>query len=90
MIKTELKDLYKDKLLNNVLSFLTTNSIDKENGGFFTCLDRKGKVYDTDKFVWLQCRQVWTFAMLYNNLQPKKEWLDIAIGGAEFLKKWTR
>jgi len=31
-------------------------SIDKTNGGFYTCLDEQGKVYDTDKFMWLQGR----------------------------------
>ena len=60
----ELAQLYKDTLLDNVLPFWEQNSIDWEQGGYFTCLDRSGKVYDTDKFIWLQNRQVWTFSML--------------------------
>ena len=83
-------ELYHDSLLNNVIPFWMENSIDSENGGYFTCLDRKGKVYDTDKFIWLQCRQVWTFSMLYNQLEQKQDWLDVAIQGAEFLKKHGR
>jgi len=59
------KELYSSTLINNVIPFWMENSQDKENGGYFTCLNRQGKVYDTDKFVWLQCRQVWTFSMLY-------------------------
>ena len=90
MINAGLKDFYKDYLLNNVLPFWMKNSIDKGNGGFFTCMNRKGEVYDTDKFVWLQCRQVWTFSMLYNKLEQKQEWLDVAIAGAGFLKKHGR
>ena len=78
---------YKDNLLNDVVPFWVSHSIDTENGGYFTCLDQKGKVYDTDKFVWLQCRQVWLFSMLYNKVEQKREWLDIALSGADFLEK---
>jgi N-acylglucosamine 2-epimerase len=81
------ENLYRDTLLNNVIPFWLTNSGDKEFGGYFTCLDSEGKVYDTDKFIWLQCRQVWCFSMLYNQVEQKQEWLDFSIQGAEFLKK---
>jgi N-acylglucosamine 2-epimerase len=30
------------------------------------CFIKKGKVYDTDKFVWLQGRQIWTLSKLFN------------------------
>lgn len=63
-------------------------SLDKENGGYFTCLTRAGEVYDTDKFVWLQGREVWMFAYLCCNVEKKKEWLDASIHGAEFIKKY--
>lgn len=76
---------YENELLNNVIPFWEKNSIDKEYGGYFTCLDRTGKVYDTDKFIWLQARQVWMFATLYNKVAPKQHWLDIATHGAQFL-----
>lgn len=49
-----LANQYKDELLHNVLPFWLQNSQDKEFGGYFTCMDREGKVFDTDKFVWLQ------------------------------------
>ena len=86
----ELAKLYKDTLLNNVLPFWEQNSIDWDYGGYFTCLDRAGKVYDTDKFIWLQNRQVWTFSMLYNQLEPRSEWLRIAGHGANFLAEHGR
>lgn len=81
---------YKNALLNDVVPWWMKHSIDEQHGGFFTCLDREGKVYDTDKFIWLQCRQLWTFSMLYNTVEPKQEWLDIAVKAAEFLKKHGR
>ena len=58
-----------------------------KHGGYFTCLDRQGNVFDTDKFIWLQARQVWLFSMLYNKVEKRQEWLECAIQGAEFLKK---
>lgn len=84
---TTLASQYKAELLGNVLPFWLKNSVDWEMGGYFTCLLRDGKVFDTDKFIWLQGRQVWMFSMLYNNLEKKQEWLDCALHGGEFLKK---
>lgn len=84
----KLEQQYKDELLNNVLPFWLEKSQDKECGGYFTCLDRKGDVFDTDKFIWLQGRQVWMFAMLYNKVEKRQEWLNCAIQGADFLKKY--
>ena len=78
---------YKQELLQNVLPFWTKNSNDKEYGGFFTCLDREGGVFDTDKFMWLQGRQIWTMATMYNEVEPKAEWKEMAIQGAEFILK---
>ena len=84
----KLENQYKEELLNSVLPFWLENSQDKEYGGYFSCLNRDGSVYDTDKFIWLQSREVWLFAMLYNKLEKRKEWLDCAVQGAEFLKKY--
>jgi N-acylglucosamine 2-epimerase len=77
---------YRTTLLEDVIPFWIQHSIDHDYGGYFTCLDRQGQVFDTDKFIWLQNRQVWTFSMLYNQLEPRPEWLAIAQGGAEFLQ----
>ena len=78
---------YKQELLQNVLPFWTKNSNDKEYGGFFTCLDREGGVFDTDKFMWLQGRQIWTMATMYNEVEAKAEWKEMALQGAEFILK---
>ncbi len=84
----QLAHQYNDELFNNIIPFWLDKSQDLENGGYFTCLNRTGEVYDTDKFIWLQGRQVWLFAMLYNNVEKREEWLQCAIQGAEFLKKY--
>ena len=84
----KLSDRYRNELLDNVLPFWLETSQDREYGGYFSCLNRDGSVYDTDKFVWLQGREVWMFAMLYNNVEKNRQWLDCAVQGAEFLKKY--
>ncbi|RAJ99896.1 N-acylglucosamine 2-epimerase [Larkinella arboricola] len=82
--------LYRDTLLNDVIPFWQNHSLDREMGGFYTCLDRTGQVYDTDKFIWLQARQVWTFAMLYNRVEQRPDWLDVSRHGADFLQRFGR
>lgn len=80
-------ELYKNTLLNDILPFWENNSVDTKNGGYFTCLDTSGKVYDTDKFIWLQARQAWTFSMLYNKVSKNQKWISIAKSGIDFLQK---
>jgi N-acylglucosamine 2-epimerase len=89
-IDKNLVDIYKEGLLNSIIPFWLNNSLDQEYGGYFTCLERSGNVYDTDKFIWLQCRQIWTFAMLYNQVEQRQEWLDVALLGANFLARHGR
>lgn len=83
----QLAEQYKHELLDKVVPFWLDKSQDAQHGGYFTCLERDGSVFDTDKFVWLQGREVWMFATLYNKVEKRQEWLDCAIQGAEFLKK---
>ena len=91
---TSLSNLYKAALLEDVVPFWANYSIDTEQGGYFTCLDKAGQVYDTDKFIWLQNRQVWLFSMLCNQqvgtAAQRSRWLSIAQGGADFLARYGR
>ncbi|MDX2301534.1 MAG: AGE family epimerase/isomerase [Microscillaceae bacterium] len=84
------RNIYQNTLLQDVIPFWEKNSPDQEFGGYFSCLNRDGKVFDTDKFIWMQARQVWTFSMLYNEVEQRQSWLDMARLGAEFLKKYGR
>ena len=85
---SKLAEQYKTELLDNVLPFWLEKSQDKVHGGYYTCLDREGNIFDRDKFVWLQGRQIWMFSMLCNKIEKRPEWLDCAIQGAEFMKKY--
>jgi N-acylglucosamine 2-epimerase len=86
----DLSRLYRETLLEDIIPFWMQHSIDHEQGGYFTCLDRQGQVYDTDKFIWLQNRQVWMFSTFYNQIEPNPEWLKVAEHGAQFLAKHGR
>ena len=90
MTPNEYAQLYRTNLLDSVIPFWMRHSPDREHGGFFTCLDTEGKVYDTDKFMWLQCRQIWCFAMLYNRVERRQDWLDMALHGAAFVLQHGR
>ncbi|MHB9107930.1 MAG: AGE family epimerase/isomerase [Armatimonadota bacterium] len=81
-----LRDQYRSALLDDVFPFWERHSPDRECGGYFTCLNRDGSVFDTDKFVWLQGRQTWMFSKFYNALEPRPEWLEMAALGARFLR----
>ena len=89
-ILSEYAALYKKELIDNILPFWLQNSKDENNGGYYSCLDRAGKVYDTDKFIWLQGREVWCFSFMYNQVANNAEWLDMALHGADFLQKYGR
>lgn len=83
----ELIKLNKDYLLNNCVKYWAEYSPDYKNGGYYTCLDRQWNVYNTDKSVWFQGRGAWLFSRLYNQVEKKQEWLDIARLGVEFINK---
>jgi len=79
---------YKKELIK-VLKFWSKDAIDYENGGIFTCLDKEGNVYGTDKSVWFQGRALWTFSKAYNAIEKNPEYLKIAKNIFEFISKCT-
>lgn len=85
--RQELISIYKNGLLNDTVPFWTKYGFDPEYGGFLTFLDRDGSVYGTDKPIWLQGRIVWLFSRLYNEVEQRPEWLELAKNGLDFLLK---
>lgn len=65
--------------------FWLTHGIDKEHGGVYTCLDRKGDIFSTDKSVWMQGRCGWIFAFLCSNYGKREEWLSASKSCIDFL-----
>jgi N-acylglucosamine 2-epimerase len=87
-MKKDYLTIYRDGLLNDIIPFWIRHSVDREYGGFMFCLDRDGSVIDTDKGVWTIGRFTWMLATMYNEVEPRKEWLDLAKHGADFLTKY--
>lgn len=83
-------EIYKNELLEEVIPFWEKYSVDEEFGGYFTCLDSQGNRYDTDKFIWLQARQIWMFSTLYQTVQNEDNWKTITKSGADFLEQHGR
>ena len=73
--------------LSRCTDFWLKNGMDHENGGVFTCLDREGKVFSTDKSVWMQGRCAWTFAWLCRTYGVREEWLEACRSCLEFMEK---
>ena len=67
-------------------NFWLKYGIDRENGGCYTCIDRKGEVYSTDKSVWMQGRCGWTYSYLCHVYGTRPEWLEAAKSAIDFLE----
>ncbi|HOI44183.1 MAG TPA: AGE family epimerase/isomerase [Candidatus Aminicenantes bacterium] len=80
-----LRNTYRDGLLNDTLPFWLPRSIDREFGGYLTALDRDGAVLQTDKSVWFQGRFAWLLATLYDTVDKRPEWLEYAKHGIDFI-----
>lgn len=83
----ELIKVYRGGLLDDTVPFWTRHAPDHEHGGFMTFLDADGTVVSTDKPMWVAGRITWLYARLYNTVEPRQEWLDLARHGADFLWK---
>ena len=74
--------------LKNCIDFWLKNGMDPVNGGVYTCLDRKGEIYSTDKSVWMQGRCGWTYSYLYNKIEKNPEYLKMAKNAIDFATKY--
>lgn len=81
----ELYEFYKHQLLEDTIPFWFPRSYDHKYGGFLLMRDHDGSLLDDDKAVWIQARATWLLSVLYNTVEKKKEWLDGAKLGYEFL-----
>ncbi|GFN90864.1 N-acylglucosamine 2-epimerase-like [Plakobranchus ocellatus] len=93
-LRQRLPEFYKQVSdnLDSTIQFWLQHSIDKKEGGFFTCLEADGTVYDTTKYSWPICRQVWTLARLYKEVQRfhVPHILEAITKGAEFIMKHVK
>lgn len=73
--------------LKRCVDFWVNNGFDRRHGGMYTCLDRKGQVFSTDKSVWMQGRAAWTFSRLCNQYGERAEWREVAESCLDFMEE---
>ena len=74
--------------LERCVNFWLEKGMDKVHGGVYTCLDRKGEIYSTDKSVWMQGRCGWMFANMCHNYGVKEEWLAASKSCLDFMEQY--
>ena len=72
--------------LGRCAAFWLEHGMDREHGGVYTCLDRKGEIYSTDKSVWMQGRCGWIFAFLCHTYGVREEWLAASKSCLDFME----
>jgi len=82
--------LYRKTLLDDVVPFWLRHGIDREFGGIGNLLDDAGNVTGHDKYLWSQGRALWTFSVLYNRIERRTEWLDVATHVFNYLRSHGR
>lgn len=87
---TDVARRFEEELLGDIVPFWERHSVDREHGGFLTCLDRDGSVYDTFKHLWMQWREVYMFAALWNAGYRERRYVDLAEHGYKFLWRHGR
>ncbi|MCD8316291.1 MAG: AGE family epimerase/isomerase [Eggerthellaceae bacterium] len=83
---TEVRSWLQDEL-EECQQFWLDHGMDNVYGGVYTCLDRKGEIYSTDKSVWMQGRCAWTYSYLSHVYGPRDEWLSAAKSCLDFLEE---
>ncbi len=82
-------ELYSDSLTNKVIPFWLKHSIDG-SGAINNCLAEDGTILKKDRYIWSQGRALWTFSAMYNRIEKKKEYLDVATGLFNYLCRTGR
>ena len=74
------------KELASSAEFWLKYGMDKEHGGVYTCIDRTGRLFSTDKSVWMQGRCGWTYAYLCTVYGTRPEWLEASKSCLDFME----
>jgi N-acylglucosamine 2-epimerase len=83
-------DQFRSELLDRTVPFWLKYGVDWKRGGICTCISDDGRVLSGDKYVWSQLRAIWTFSALYNRIEPKQGYLDVAAQIFDFIKRYGR
>ena len=88
-ILNEYKSQYHNALVNDIIPYWLKYAIDS-SGAINNCLNEDGSLISKERYIWSQGRALWTFSALYNRVEKKKEYLDVADGLFNYLLKTGR
>lgn len=81
--------LYIDTLNKEVIPYWLKHAKD-ESGAINNCIAEDGSLLSKDRYIWSQGRALWTFSAMYNRIEKRKEYLDMADGLFGYLLKVGR
>ena len=76
--------LYRDTLNKEVIPYWLKYGKD-ESGAINNCIAEDGSLLSKDRYIWSQGRALWTFSAMYNRMEKKQEYLDMADGLFRYL-----
>lgn len=68
----------KTYLFDDFIPFMDSNVVDSQYGGFFCNTDRVGDNINTNKRTWYDGRGIWVYSYLYNYIDKKSAFFEIA------------
>ena len=80
----QLHDFYRSLLLENLLPYWEPH-IDRDVGGILNCIGDDGTLISHDKYMWSQLRALWVYSKLWNAVERRPEWIEIATGIYRFV-----
>lgn len=80
------QERYRNTLTANILPFWLEHGLDRKNGGVYTCVDRQGQLMDGTKSVWFQGRCAYVYALAYNNIERRPEYLEMSKSCLDFIE----
>ncbi len=84
----KLRDTYIEALLGKFIPNMDKYVVDHELGGFMCSIDiRSRKLISTTKRAWFEGRGIWMFSFLYNTIEKKPRYLEIATQSKNFILK---
>ncbi len=83
------KEQYYNTLVDEIIPYWLKHSID-ESGAINNCLNEDGSLLSKERYIWSQGRALWTFSALYNRIEKKDEYLNVATGLFNYLLKTGR
>ncbi len=84
----KLRETYRAALLEKFIPNMDSFVVDHELGGFMCSVDiLTRKLVNTNKRAWFEGRGIWMYSFLYNNIEKKPRYLEIAEKSKNFILK---